>query len=347
MVRPSVAHVLVCISLLLACAVRAAPEQPVGKMPVVIAPGFLGWNQLPVFDRYLETIAAGLEADGRVVVVVQSPAIASSTVRARALATAVEQARQLAHAERVVILAHSQGGLDTRLALKDPGVRSHVGAVATLATPHQGTPVASWGQRFPSFVMDAVLMPVQWAWELAEPMDVSRRSLADSAGAFSSLSLGAEGVSLRQRRATLDANGIPASDDGVPFFSVAGFTGAFREGDHSCDGGRWSTPRVTDDVGPLMAFGPVVHQLEGWALANDGIVPAATARYGIFLGCVPADHVDWLGWHENLPGRPAPFDEVAFARVLVVGLEAAAVDGAGAMERYLPHLAALARAHPR
>jgi len=313
-------------------------------MPVVIAPGFLGWNKLPVFDRYCETIAAGLEADGRVVVVVQAPAIASSAVRASALATAVEQARQLARAERVLILAHSQGGLDTRMALKDPVVRSHVGAVATLATPHQGTPVASWGQRFPSIVVDATLIPVQWAWELAEPMDESRRSVADSAGAFSSLSLS-------QLRAAGDAgargDGVLSSDDGVPVFSVAGFTGALGDGDPSCDGGRWSAPRLTDDVSALMVFGRVVHQLEGWTLGNDGIVPAASARYGIFLGCVAADHVDWLGWHENLPGRPAAFDEVAFARVLVNGLEAAAREGAPAMEAFVPHLAALAHAHPR
>ena len=175
-------------------------------------------------------------------------------------------------------------------------------------------------------------------------MDESRRSLADSAGAFSSLSL-------RQQRAAGEAgalgDGVLSSDDGVPVFSVAGFTGALGDGDPSCDGGRWSAPRLTDDVGALMVFGRVVHQLEGWTLGNDGIVPAASARYGIFLGCVAADHVDWLGWHENLPGRPAPFDEVAFARVLVNGLEAAAREGAPAMEAFVPHLAALAHAHPR
>jgi len=325
----------------------AAPSTP---MPVVIVPGFLGWDRLPVFDRYLETIAAGLEADGRVVVVVQSPAIASSAVRAGALVRAVEQARASSGADRVLILAHSQGGLDTRIALQDDAVRARIGAVATLATPHQGTPVATWGARLPSFLVDGVLMPVQWAWELFEPMEPARRSVADSTAAFSSLSLRPEGASTLQRRGRPDDSAgdddDDDDDDDVPFFSVAGFTGRLRAGDHSCDGGRWSAPRLSDDVGALMAPGLIVHEVEGWTLANDGIVPAASARYGHFLGCVPADHVDWLGWNDAGSGRPAPFDEVAFGRVLIRGLEAAARDGAPAMDAFVPHLAALARAHP-
>lgn len=345
----SVPALLVFTALVLAAPAPIAPTATTAAatpMPVVIAPGFMGWNRLPLFDRYLETIAAGLEADGRVVVVVQSPAIASSAVRAEALVRAIDQARATTGAERVVILAHSQGGLDTRLALQDDAVRARVGAVATLATPHQGTPVASWGARLPGFLIDGVLIPIQWAWELLEPMDPARRRLADADAAFASLSLRPEGVQTLQRRGR-PAHDDTATDDGVPFFSVAGFTGALREGDHSCDGGRWSAPRLVDDVGGLMAPGVLVHGFEGWTLANDGIVPAAAARHGHFLGCVPADHVDWLGWNDAGSGRPAPFDEVTFGRVLVNGLEAAARDGAAAMDAFVPHLAALARAHPR
>lgn len=324
--------------------VTPTPAPTSKKMPVVLVPGFMGWSRLPVFDRYMETIAQGLERDGRVVVVTQANAIANSEIRADAVVAAIARARKESGADRVLIVAHSQGGLDTRIALHRPGVAAHVGAVASLATPHRGSPVAAWGARFPSMLVDGVLIPVQWAWETAEPMPEAQRRWASSSGAFSSLAMTPAGQRLQARRGIDD---IDASDVDVPYFSVAGFTGALASGDHSCEGGRWGVPRVVDTVGPLMVFGRVIHQLEGFTLANDAIVPAASARFGVFLGCVAADHVDWLGWHDRVDAEEgAPFDEVEFARVLVDGLEVASTEGVAGMDGFVPHLAALASAHP-
>ena len=36
-------------------------------------------------------------------------------------------------------------------------------------------------------------------------------------------------------------------------------------------------------------------------VANDGLVPVESAKWGTFLGCVPADHLDEIGQIGGLP----------------------------------------------
>ncbi len=370
-----------------------SPSRAATHLPVVIAPGFLGWDRLPLFDRYLETMAAALEAEGYDVTMVQPPAVAGSEIRVEALVRAIDIALHKSGARQVLVVAHSQGGLDVRVALRRPAVKARIAAIVTLATPHDGTPVASLAQRVPGFAVDAALVPVQWAWESFEPMSPEWRSTPSSSGAFGTLALTERGkATFREHgavpaprptttptttatttttttatttgdgdgdgkikgareaaedaRALLDRDPDDVVEAGVPFFSVAGFTGPLGRDDRSCDGGRWTAPRATDDPNPLMLAGRTAHALEGWTLANDGIVPAGSSRHGVFLGCVAADHLDWLGWHHNLPGRPAPFDERAFVVTLVAGLEATTTLGVGAMDAFVPRLASLARARP-
>lgn len=326
----------------LALALALAP--PAQHLPVVVVPGFLGWDRLPVFDRYCEGACSAFEHGGHVVVVVQAAAVAGSDERATAFVRAVDEARAAAHADRVVVVAHSQGGVDVRRALRLPGVAAKIGAVVTLATPHDGTPVASLAAVAPGVAVDVVLGPIQWLWETLEPMDPSRRGWSQSSAALETLSLRERGRALQAGHgAVLDGGDV----EPVPFFSVAGVTGRVHDGDRSCEGGRWGVPAVVDDTGAWMIPGRVAHATFGWDLANDGIVPAASARHGVFLGCVAADHLDWLGWHHSWSaGSDAVFDEEAFLGVVVEGLEAAADDGAAAFDAFVPRLAAIAHAKP-
>ncbi len=332
------------VILLIVLALSAAPAQAATKhLPVVFVPGFLGWDRLPVFDRYCEGACATLEHDGHVVVVVQSAAVASSDDRKDAVVRAIDEARAQAGADRVVVVAHSQGGIDVRRALQDPAVAQKVGAVVTLATPHDGTPVATLAGRAPGVAVDVVLGPIQWLWETFEQMEPSRRTASRSRDALETLALHERG------RALFTAHGAALDDDDsnepVPFFSVAGFTGRLHDGDHSCEGGRWSAPRVVDDPGAWMLAGRAAHDLEGWGLANDGIVPAASARHGVFLGCVPADHLDWLGWHHSWSsGSDAVFDEDEFVAIVVECLEDVAAGGS--VDAWVPRLASIAHAKP-
>jgi hypothetical protein len=67
-----------------------------------------------------------------------TPAFGDIRRNARMLAAAVEQARHLASADRVDIVAHSMGGLVARAYIKAGGAPS-VHRLITLGTPHRGT----------------------------------------------------------------------------------------------------------------------------------------------------------------------------------------------------------------
>jgi triacylglycerol lipase len=53
---------------------------------------------------------------------------------------------------------------------------------------------------------------------------------------------------------------------------------------------------------------------------NDGLVQVASAKWGTFRGCVPADHMDEVG---ALPASWSPFDHVRFLRQRAFELAAA------------------------
>lgn len=57
---------------------------------------------------------------------------------------AIEQLCQAGHAQRVVIVAHSMGGLVARAYLRRYGP-ARVARIITLGTPHHGTALAGWG----------------------------------------------------------------------------------------------------------------------------------------------------------------------------------------------------------
>ncbi len=73
------------------------------------------------------------------------PDCASIEVMAQHLAEAIQKlAREhdLAEERGIDVVAHSMGGIITRLALEDPAVAAHIHTLITLATPHRGTQLA-------------------------------------------------------------------------------------------------------------------------------------------------------------------------------------------------------------
>jgi triacylglycerol lipase len=71
-------------------------------------------------------------------------------------------------------------------------------------------------------------------------------------------------------------------------------------------------------VDPLLA---VTEAFVGGAFnahPNDGLVRAEDARFGVFLGCIPADHFDEIGHLVgDRPGLGNDFDHLVFYRELV------------------------------
>ncbi|OFZ79217.1 MAG: hypothetical protein A2583_01000 [Bdellovibrionales bacterium RIFOXYD1_FULL_53_11] len=83
-------------------------------------------------ERGCETAVAGFPAD--------------ATIEERALALRDQTARFAGKNGRIVMIAHSQGGLDARFALKTLKMKK-VSALVTVASPHEGAPVAGWARR--------------------------------------------------------------------------------------------------------------------------------------------------------------------------------------------------------
>ena len=76
------------------------------------------------------------------------PTVGSVIERAQALAAHIAQLPQT----RVYLVAHSMGGLDCRYFLSQLDTQHRVQGLATIATPHRGTPLADWLLTAPTIV---------------------------------------------------------------------------------------------------------------------------------------------------------------------------------------------------
>ena len=116
------------------------PAKP--RFPVVLAHGFLGFDQL-AGRAYFRGIEERLAKTGARVYTPRVPPAASVAVRAQRLAELVRALPE----RRVNIVAHSMGGLDARYAIAQLGLSDKVASLTTIATPHLGTPLADVGSK--------------------------------------------------------------------------------------------------------------------------------------------------------------------------------------------------------
>lgn len=56
------------------------------------------------------------------------------------------------HTEKVNLIAHSKGGLDSKYMIENLGMENAVASLTTLCTPHKGSPIASNILRLPKFI---------------------------------------------------------------------------------------------------------------------------------------------------------------------------------------------------
>jgi triacylglycerol lipase len=109
---------------------------------VVLVHGLMGFDQLglgPIRVDYFRGIAPRLEAAGLEVITARLSPIAGVPTRAAQLARMIEA---LPH-DRLIVIAHSFGGLDARWAIAREGLAARTAAVLTIGTPHRGSPIAA------------------------------------------------------------------------------------------------------------------------------------------------------------------------------------------------------------
>jgi triacylglycerol lipase len=262
-----------------------------GPYPIVIVHGFFGFDKFAGIETltYFYGVKDYLKEHGEKNV--YTPAVDpfnDSQHRAARLLEHIERVRRETGASKVNLIGHSQGGLDARVVAHDhPEL---VASVTTIGTPHHGTPFADIldfsfpGSGLVHAVVDELIrVTLKPLWE--EITDVT---------------------SFERQIRQLSSDGMRAFNAqypdtaGIPYFSIAGRSDDSLGGD---DCKTDSSPpfitkyaRARDGMQPLLSATEFILDgvLDG-PFPNDGIVRVRDAKWGTFLGCVPADHFDEVG----------------------------------------------------
>ena len=146
-------------------------------IPIVLHHGLFGFGELnagPVKLSYFGGIGRAIADRGHPLIVSSVHPTAGVVTRARQLKeTILRQLEILGRPrDRVIVVAHSMGGLDARYMISRLGMDDRVEALLTVTCPHRGSPFADWcmlhlEQRFGAFkLLGACGLDVQAANDL-------------------------------------------------------------------------------------------------------------------------------------------------------------------------------------
>ena len=284
--------------------------------PIVLAHGFFGFetfagiNAETYFFGVKDDLAAHGERD------VFTPAVDpfnDSTFRGAELAEAVSAVLAKTGRAKVNLIGHSQGGLDARVVAHDHP--EWIASVTTIATPHFGSPVADVAMKLLADPNSAAV--VDWfAKTLGGP-------LFDQIGNTTSL---AKPLLLFSKPGIAAFNAKYPDVAGLPYFSIAGrSSGALTSGACKPDlavSFTTSFDLALDTLDPALAIlAPILSGTFVNQHTHDGLVRSEDSRWGTFLGCVPADHLDEIGQLlGDGPGLGNPWRHQPFFRDLVAFL---------------------------
>ncbi len=250
------------------------------RFPIVLVHGWTGFESIgPI--TYFWNVPETLVEQGFLVYVASLDPYNSVDVRSEQLASQVDGFLTRGRARKVDIVAHSQGGLDSRRLVSTLGYGDRVSALVTISTPHRGTPITDIALgALPGPGEDALYFLL----ELIGATAVGSES--DARASFASMTTGyVEGT----------FNPENPDDPLVQYVSYAGLT---------CPLGI--TCGDVCDVEIAFSY-DLIYLAAG---DNDGIVPVSSAVWGDYRGEVAADHFDEVG---QLFGVTGPnFDHLQF-----------------------------------
>jgi triacylglycerol lipase len=284
--------------------------------PIILVHGFSGWMDVGGVE-YFYNVPDDLRAAGADVTAPNLPPYDSSGERAQILARVVDNVLARTHKRKVHLIAHSQGGLDSRVLITDLGYADRVASLHTISTPHRGTTPADVAAAGGGLLnpIGSVLGFLLGTLE-GSPNPAADWYDDDTAIAYEpDLEAALENMRPSSMERFNEAHPDP---DGVPIFSVAGVSNLLSIDQPECEGGLWDFEDRVDPVDPIFAAtGAYLSNTDGgWVLdpsPNDGLVSVASARWGTFLGCFAGDHLDEIGQLVDLtPGLFSGFDHRRF-----------------------------------
>lgn len=270
----------------LSAQIAANDQADRGRYPIVLAHGFFGFDEVGPLEYFGGADDALREAGFAAYVTVVEPIASSLETRGPELGRQIACIATLSGVDKVNLVGHSQGGLDTRVVATHPEFSRYVASVTTVATPHRGTVVAdaALGLLPDSEVSDALLDAIAdfWGYVTGAP--------EDDAAVQASLEQLSEFHSTDFNLATPD-------NENLEYFSWGGRTVRnlvwFDYGGDECDDAVLKNPSTRDVVDTeLYLTHEFLNLLRG---RNDGLVTLESTKWGTFMGCIPADHADQIG----------------------------------------------------
>lgn len=253
--------------------------------PVVLVHGFSGWSQAQGFT-YFSGVKETLKFAGADVYAPVLPPYADTHTRALVLARTIDEILENTGAFKVHLIAHSQGGIDSRYLINALDYDLKVASLVTISTPHRGTPLADYVLNLPQGAIDPIAGVVAWLLGHVEDSE-SIRTPNDPSFFESASSMSTQEMALFNQR---------YSENKVPTYSIATVSN-LQDASEICGNSFLLGTSNTDILNPLLLpTSTVLAFQDGLEITpNDGIVPTSSMVWGNFLGCVPADHFDGIG----------------------------------------------------
>ena len=246
------------------------------RHPIVLIHGMGGFDaMLGGVLNYFFDVEETLEDEGYEVFTTDAAMFNTSIARSEEIEKQLISYLSETGADKFNIVAHSQGGIDSRILIHDRDWGHRVAVLATISTPHRG-----------SYVAEGVLGLVP---ELGEDI---LAGLMDAAVEFfigHEQDLEASMETLRTDYMMDVFNPAHPDDPRVTYWSWAGRTCARLE--ISCREDN-NGEVVLDVLYPTYAF---LRSYGPHAGFNDGMVPVDSAKWGEFHGMMTADHGDEIG----------------------------------------------------
>lgn len=240
------------------------------KYPMVFHHGFMGGAAIGGF----KDVEAHFRQRHCKVYVTEVAAVQTSAYRGAQLKERIETILAASGAEKVHIIAHSQGGLDARYAISVLGLGDRVASLSMLGTPNHGTRLADMALSSSGPVAKKALSALL---NMMGKTVNSNTPDPDTLAAVESLSV-----------AYVDGpfNHDVKDVDGVVYQSWAGVSGG-------TSGDQTKTLLLLSQGLLSLSDGP-----------NDGVVPEISAKWGNFRDTVAADHMDLIGYQMFDVGSP-------------------------------------------
>lgn len=260
---------------------HAASDYGKTKYPVVLVHGVAGAAQYVPGADYFWKMPGDLRDNGATVYVADLSAFNGVTNRGEALVTQIRTVLAATGAAKVNLIAHSQGGYDSRYAAAV--IPQSIASVTTISTPHRGTPLADFLAATPSAVQDFIAGGASLAGKLLALISGDPKQQDPLAALRLMTSPGSADFNRQFPSAGLSEN---CSSDGASAEVRNGNTQRLYSW-----AGSSSFTNILDVADPLLVLGDGIIRVQGGG-SNDGAVPVCSARFGQFLGTYGWNHLD-------------------------------------------------------